>query len=1422
MIYRNKLFTSITSLFLVFVMLFTMLPLSVFAVGGGGEGGEGQIATGFTDGSWWSPGPFNSWEQMRFSLYFAEGSWNSLDEIIEAETKDPDSVKYIRLGKIVDVLITGNLNSNSNYWVSDKSVMDRMANNYKNMGRNYDDGMYIKPNIKDTMLLKSEVGDWATTFPILFDMDGTAQKNRWNQFFMGVDKVATDGSNWADVDLTQTMAIIEKILEGTGITITEENYKNGVYINSFGDIKYGVYKLYFEPMSMFVMGTYQGKTNRYLMTMRDFLAYNEANPDIRFKGSKEENGEIVERTWEFWRAFHSASITLGNSVYLITDEPLINMKAISGVKDSGRQPGTNMYDGGGLGVIIGFPRAGRETPQLVKTYVEIDSVDADGTIHYKKAATTTIEDIEFYVDDNGNYAPFPLFEQLETSKDGRVAVLNDVITTPHDLDVTMNTEWVETDLITNTGIELKANSSDIAGYMFGLVTGSELFIDSYTEYTAVNKKSDSAFKSLTNYVDKLLETLAAVAGTTWQLFSFDNFRRSADAEELTVVSKLTEAVEYTHHLSTEQKLAKLTAEELNELDYTPEITIVRAGIVDEETGEVIKLTEEYKKMLEQESGLEQGLGINTASNTVVLRYIVKPHPQQVNLLRIFEKDDDGNLTEKSVIVENPIGLDIAENVVNIKKPTTVLPSNVIGEPTVKQWVTNSEYPVIDIVDSLPTKSNDGLSGTATTITNYPNTPITHNLYVEWTIILDASTPVDPSTSDVPEWRLSRFLDGVAYDKDGDGIIDYSSAGMYFTKTADKGCDASDSYITNSGTYTFYVINPNGQKSDNNKISMSTIGTVGSTNIDDRYKDLTPNTWFYAKGYVADGSTDSISHEDNTASIKLDTTLNMVKSKDNGSLVLANWITGNTSLSDYAINSGNKPVNYTGTSEYSKYADLRVGIYNKLTYTHYYGYRSHVWAGLFSICCCGLSPETISPNSSNVSYTTANYGLDVSFDRYIQEATTGLTVAKETKSSNGFTTLRYQLNETLNIYPEYGMLFEDETGTETLKWVIGDKSRQIKPVVYQSMEHKVYVIPASNGTSVATDSRATTAVNSLVMSDSTAKGKQLIYKGAGVNTSYKLQRDSGNTGTALLTVKTYALDIGDATLKTAWNNSSYNSYDEHSALITNIKNSNKASITEKLLVDAKPYLSLDLNNAQKTSTSNEYKMVNYNSNSLKVDNGNAVCFEHKLIVRAGRLIGVKMQKTDGTYQTVAMTALKSTNNALYNALVEMKLYSESNIKSETLLKVFDSQKGKGLTESLYISKLLDARKSLDSLNDSAYSLVNPVLNKGWYSEDTTVLVVKEYVTNFEVPSTSVSDKLPMTITGLTTPTNKAQFFTSIGKGYTYLKYDLPVTAPAVSGITEKVSAYFEFSSFPGDSLGFGRQGVDYLVPNVSITDTTRLN
>ena len=117
--------------------------------------------------------------------------------------------------------------------------------------------------------------------------------------------------------------------------------------------------------------------------------------------------------------------------------------------------------------------------------------------------------------------------------------------------------------------------------------------------------------------------------------------------------------------------------------------------------------------------------------------------------------------------------------------------------------------------------------------------------------------------------------------------------------------------------------------------------------------------------------------------------------------------------------------------------------------------------------------------------------------------------------------------------------------------------------------------------------------------------------------------------------------------------------------------------------------------------------------------------------------------------------------------------------------------------------------------------NLAINKGWYSEDTTVLVVKEYVTNYDVPSISFSDKIPMSVVGLDSPIDKNQFFSTLGKGHTYLNYTLNSNNLNVlnSGLSA-TKVYFEHNSRTGSP--FGKKNVDYLVGNVSVLDTTRSN
>ena len=1114
---------------------------------------------------------------------------------------------------------------------------------------------------------------------------------------------------------------------------------------------------------------------------------------------------------------------------------------------------------------------GSRPPDIIKTYVTVEGVNPDGSLNYKKAAPTVHEvgrPEKFYLDENQNLTIHPMINHVETVLDSEGveigdAILNDMFTTPYTLILNENSEWVNTDFITNIGItkgatnafsesqnienkvELYPTAEDIAGYRFGMVTGSDLFISNIEKFVATVVQIDPELtrQEINESINEaFVRTDKDIASANEKIYVLPIGNKNS---KIYAAIKQVDSVKFENTFDVGIGKLNDDKDKVEKIDFT----------IDDTSYELL-------------------YSVTTPANTLVLRYILMPAPKQVNLIRFYEKAADGTLTEKFVQVEDPVPLLITGNEVTIQEPVSEIPEGAT-DPEVVKWVTNSEYPIIGITDSLPEKSENGLEGTTpNNIPNYPTEPLTHNLYVEWKVIEEEQVPLIGANQDVPEWRISKYLGAITDEYDGSTL----SAGMSFTKQADVGCLPKNkaTSLTPYGTYSYKLVNANGRLSNGSdtpaNMQMNTIGSVGAANIDSNYAGVAPNTWFHSKTFVYGGDSDYIDHGDNRADIDLDATLNMIKSDDSGALIAANWLKDNVNgLDEYTIKNGNKPKGYSGETEYTKIADLRLGIYNSNTYTHIYGRlkSGHRWSGSgenkhWIGCRCKTGTETISPSSANVTYTTANYSLDVVFDRYKQKDTTAYTLSLSNNDkyniTNGLTTIKYQLADSIKIYPEVGMLFDDDANKESIRWMIGDKVREIKPVVYQTLEHKVYVKPTSTGTSVANDSRGITKANSIGEA-----GKQIIYKGAGVNTNFRLYQSKDSNKVALLTIKTYALDINNNGLmnglKAAWGNSAYNSYAMHKSLLSNFQagENSKATVTEKLLVDGNPYSGIaDFEGAAKTSKSNPYKLVKYQTSSNIVvadgSDGAAVVFEHELIIRGGYLIGVRMDKHNGSKELLTISDLRTKAEAdllsdyasFYNALVGMSLYDTDNNKNKTILQTLEHKpnNAKILDEGEYATQLASARRTVDGISTPSYAAISN--GDAWYSEDTTVLVVKEYISNFEVPSISISDKLPMTVTvpqnKLDTPANKAQFFSELGKGYLYLNYTLNLQLPTESGITQNnvVKAYFEYTSTPNDvgdvkgfksgvgsTLGseaphFGDQVTNYLVPNVSITDTTRMN
>lgn len=132
------------------------------------------------------------------------------------------------------------------------------------------------------------------------------------------------------------------------------------------------------------------------------------------------------------------------------------------------------------------------------------------------------------------------------------------------------------------------------------------------------------------------------------------------------------------------------------------------------------------------------------SNTLVLRYVVLPDASEINFVTIKQVDTDGNPVVddiKYVFDNEKLPLDV--DTVEVDKPDLSDIEDWMGidlnedDLELKGWVTNYEYPTIDVSEIgyvLPDMSEGGKEGDYTLITDYPiedDDSATHNLYIEW-------------------------------------------------------------------------------------------------------------------------------------------------------------------------------------------------------------------------------------------------------------------------------------------------------------------------------------------------------------------------------------------------------------------------------------------------------------------------------------------------------------------------------------------------------------------------------------------------------------------------------------------------------------------------------------------------------------------
>ena len=190
---KNKVFSRLTSLLLVFIMIFTMLPLQVFAVGEGG-GSDAKINSsnkyvkdnGYDANATGVGGIFNAFA-LRFSLYFFDGA----ESYEDLETKNYTQV--LELGDPINIKYYESAAGRLYGRYTNNSVYDYMSPNVNISFKKYQEDMN-PPATLPMVSVTNEYGENLTDiFPKMFTFinmnDPHKSTKTFNEFLQGVDEI---------------------------------------------------------------------------------------------------------------------------------------------------------------------------------------------------------------------------------------------------------------------------------------------------------------------------------------------------------------------------------------------------------------------------------------------------------------------------------------------------------------------------------------------------------------------------------------------------------------------------------------------------------------------------------------------------------------------------------------------------------------------------------------------------------------------------------------------------------------------------------------------------------------------------------------------------------------------------------------------------------------------------------------------------------------------------------------------------------------------------------------------------------------------------------------------------------------------------------------------------------------------------------
>ena len=316
-------------------------------------------------------------------------------------------------------------------------------------------------------------------------------------------------------------------------------------------------------------------------------------------------------------------------------------------------------------------------------------------------------------------------------------------------------------------------------------------------------------------------------------------------------------------------------------------------------------------------------------------------------------------------------------------------------------------------------------------------------------------------------------------------------------------------------------------------------------------------------------------------------------------------------------------------------------------------------------------------------------------------------------------------------------------------------------------------PSVVGTSIATDQKALSLLNSMGMG-ATADKAQVIHKGAGTTTSYDV--------TGVIRTKTYAIDIDDSSLKSTWNSgSTYSASAINKSFLESFATAN-ATGGYTANIDAVENLMVDGN-----KLGDVYQNVTITANGTSSE-------RYELTVRAGVVTAVNGKKN---WKTV------------YPELVPV-IEEKLGLTPNRVFAAFASEKGDALNERVFETLSKALRENSSSIEEG----------KGWYSEDTTVLSLYVYTTEFDIPNMLFANKIPQEISAvseLATPRDKTKFY-NVGR-VGHLNLDLCLKGKDSAGNVLNVKLTYNTANAYPTGMGYANAKKLFVIPNVSILDTT---